>query len=180
MSSPTGTAVYRYRAHLNLSPANSSRILDFRRCRQGGTRNPMKGQGYHPNLQMLAFQPLEESPCAWSLGDTGGAEGGVESLPWAWASKMRIQAISLHGNRSPAVTKQPGSSLAGSGSPERLCRGGWNGPGWSPVESLWEWAVQWISALLSFINSHIDRGQHGPCQVTPAMRHVFTQKHARY
>lgn len=124
----------------------------------------MKGQGYHP--QMLASQPLEKSPCAWSLGDTGGAEGGVESLPWAWASKMRIQAISLHGNRSPAVTKQPGSSLAGSGSPERLCRGGWNGPGWSPVESLWEW--QWISsALLSFINSHIHWGQQVPRQLHP-------------
>lgn len=99
--------------------------------RQGGSRATTP--------QMLASHPLEESPCAWPLGDTGGAEGGVKSLPWAWAPKMRIQAINLHGNRSPAVTKQPGSSLAGSGSPERLFRGEWNGPGWSPVETLWEW-----------------------------------------
>lgn len=53
--------------------------------------------------------------------------------------RRESKATSLHGNRSPAVTKQPGSSLAGSGSPERLHRGGWNGPGWGSVEPLWEW-----------------------------------------
>lgn len=119
-----------------------------------------EGSGLPP--QMLASHPREESPCAWPLGDIGGAERGVKSLPWTWAPKMRIQAISLHGNRSPAVAKQPGSSLAGSGSPRDCAEVG----GMPRAEPLWEW-LSAVDTSLTVLHeqSHRPRGQQVPLRL---------------